>query len=367
MTWDYLIVGAGFAGAVLAERLASQRGATCLVIDRREHLAGNAYDSTDAAGVRLHRYGPHYFRTNAQRVADYLGQFTEWHPVEYKILSWTDGRYWQFPINLNTFEQLLGRPSTSEEMERTLAEWRVPIAEPRNSEEAILSQAGERLYEMFFRGYTRKQWRREPRELDASVCGRIPIRTNRDDRYLSERFQALPAQGYTAMFEKMLTHPKIEVRLRTDFREARQQVRYRHLIYSGPIDEYYDHCFGPLPYRSLRFEPETIEREFFQPAMQVNYPNDHDFTRIVEIKHATGQKLPVTTVVREYPADYLPGGEPFYPIPAPDSRALYQRYAERAAAETGVSFVGRLATYRYYNMDQVVASALTEFERLRDS
>lgn len=367
MTWDYLIVGAGFAGAVLAERLASQLGATCLVIDRRDHLAGNAFDSTDRAGVRLHRYGPHYFRTNSQRVIDYLSAFTEWHPVEYKILSWTHGRYWQFPINLNTFEQLLERPSTTEEMERKLAEWRVPIDSPRNSEEMILSQVGERLYEMFFRGYTRKQWQREPRELDASVCGRIPIRTNRDDRFLSEKFQALPLHGYTAMFEKMLAHPKIEVRLRADFREVRTQVSYRHLIYTGPIDEYFDHCFGALPYRSLRFEPETIEREFFQPVVQVNYPNDHDFTRIVEIKHATGQVLPTTTIVREYPQAHAPGAEPFYPVPAPDARALYQRYAERAEAEKGVSFVGRLATYRYYNMDQVVASALTEFERLREA
>ena len=365
MTWDYLIVGAGFAGAVLAERLASQRDATCLVIDRRDHIGGNAHDHYDAAGVLLHTYGPHYFRTNSDRIVAYLSQFTEWHRVEYKILSWTEGRFWQFPINLNTFEQLLGRPSTSEEMEATLAAWRVPIAEPQNSEEVIVSQVGTRLYEMFFKNYTRKQWRRDPRELDASVCGRIPIRTNRDDRYLSEKFQALPRDGYTAMFRKMLSHPKIEVQLRSDYREARQQVHFRHLIYTGPIDEYFDHCFGPLPYRSLRFEPETLAQEYFQPAMQVNYPNENDFTRIVEIKHATGQRLPVTTIVREYPEDFAPGREPYYPIPAPDARALYQRYAERGAAEPGVSFVGRLATYRYYNMDQVVGMALAEFERLQ--
>lgn len=366
MTWDYLIVGAGFGGVVLAERLASQRGATCLVIDKRDHIAGNAFDKTDAAGVLIHPYGPHYFRSNSDRVVEYLSQFTAWHPVEYKILSWTHGRYWQFPINLNTFEQLLGRPSTSEEMEATLAEWRVPIDKPRNSEEIILSQVGERLYEMFFKNYTRKQWRREPRDLDPSVCGRIPIRTNRDDRFLSEKFQALPAAGYTAMFGRILAHPKIELRLKTDFREARAQLHYKHLIYTGPIDEYFDHCFGPLPYRSLRFEPETLAQEFFQPAMQVNFPNDHDYTRIVEIKHATGQKLPVTTIVREYPQDFGPGREPYYPIPAPDARALYQRYAERAEAESGVSFVGRLATYRYYNMDQIVGMALAEFERLRE-
>ena len=364
MTWDYLIVGAGFAGAVLAERLASQRGATCLVIDRRAHIGGNAYDCHDAAGVLIHPYGPHYFRTNSDRIVAYLSQFTEWHPVEYKVLSWTHGRYWQFPINLNTFEQLLGRPSTSEEMERTLAEWRVPIEVPGNSEEVIISQVGRRLYEMFFKNYTRKQWRRDPAELDPSVCGRIPIRTNRDDRYLSEKFQSLPKDGYTAMFRRMVEHPKIEVRLNTDYREARAQVQFRHLIYTGPIDEYFDHCFGPLPYRSIRFEPETLPVEYFQPAMQVNYPNDHEYTRAVEIKHATGQQLPVTTIVREFPQDYGPGREPYYPIPAPDARALYERYAELAEREKVVSFVGRLATYRYYNMDQIVGMALAEFERI---
>ena len=362
--FDFLIVGAGFAGAVLAERIANQLGKTCLVIDRRNHIGGNAYDHYDKAGVLLHDYGPHYFRTNSQRIVDYLSQFTEWHAVEYKILSWTHGRFWQFPINLNTFEQLIGRPSTSEEMEAQLAEWRVKIDHPRNSEEVIVSQVGWKLYEMFFKNYTRKQWQRDAKDLDASVCGRIPIRTNRDDRYLAEKFQALPKDGYTAMFEKMLEHPKIELQLSTDYRDAREQVGWDHLIFTGPIDEYYDYCFGHLPYRSLRFEPETLSQEYFQPAMQVNYPNDHNYTRIVEIKHATGQKLPSTTIVREYPQDYGPGREPYYPIPAPDAKALYHKYADRAAADRNVTFVGRLATYRYYNMDQVVGTALTEFEKL---
>ena len=363
--FDFLIVGAGFAGSVLAERIASQLGKTCLIVEKRNHIGGNAYDHYDAAGVLLHTYGPHYFRTNSQRIIDYLGQFTEWREVQYKILSWTHGRYWQFPINLNTFEQLIGRPSTTEEMEAQLAEWRVRIDSPKNSEEVIVSQVGWKLYEMFFKNYTRKQWRRDAKELDPSVCGRIPIRTNRDDRYLSEKFQALPKHGYTPMFQKMLSNPKIEVRLNTDFREACAQVQFQHLIYTGPIDEYYDHCFGHLPYRSLRFEPETLKQEFFQPAMQVNYPNEQDFTRIVEIKHATGQKLPSTTIVREYPQDFGPGREPYYPIPAPDARALYSKYAGRAALEKDVTFVGRLATYRYYNMDQIVGMALAEFERLR--
>jgi UDP-galactopyranose mutase len=363
--FDYLIVGAGFAGAVLAERLSSQLGKSCLVVERRDQIGGNAYDFYDRAGVLLHRYGPHYFRTNSDRIKDYLGQFTDWQPVEYKILSWTDGRFWQFPINLNTFEQLLGRPSTTEEMEATLAAWRVPIQNPRNSEEVIISQVGIRLYEMFFKNYTRKQWRRDPKELDPSVCGRIPIRTNRDDRYLSEKFQALPKHGYTRLFERLLDHPKIKVMLRTPYRNVMQGVRYKHLIYSGAIDEFYDCCYGALSYRSLQFTAETLKTEYYQPALQVNYPNDHEFTRIVEMKHATGQKLPVTTIVREYPEDYIPGRrEPYYPIPAPDTQALYRRYAERAEAEKNVSFVGRLATYRYYNMDQVVGMALAEFEKL---
>lgn len=366
LKFDLLVVGAGFAGAVVAERCASQMGLRSLVVDRRNHIAGNAYDACDEAGVLIHRYGPHYFRTNSRKIIDYLGQFTEWQEVEYKILSWVDGQYWRFPINLNTFEQLIGRPSTSEEMEATLATWRVPIENPVNSEEIIVSQVGWKLYEMFFKNYTRKQWRRDPKDLDASVCGRIPIRTNRDDRYLTESFQALPKEGYTRMFEKILNHPLITLQLNTDYRSLAKDVDWRHMIYTGAVDEYFDLKYGPLPYRSLRFEPETLDQEWFQPAMQVNYPNDHEFTRIVEIKHATGQKLPKTTIVREYPEDYGPGREPYYPIPAPDAKALYQRYKELADATSGVSFVGRLATYRYYNMDQVVGMALTEFESLRE-
>ena len=250
-------------------------------------------------------------------------------------------------------------------METTLAKWRVPIDNPKNSEEVIISQVGVVLYEKFFKNYTHKQWHRDPRDLDASVCGRIPIRTNRDDLYFEEKFQALPCEGYTKMFERIIHHPNIKLLLNTDYRNVLPQVQHGHLIYTGPVDEFYDCCYGPLPYRSLRFEAETHEKEFFQPAMQVNYPNDFDYTRIVEIKHATGQKLPVTTIVREYPEDYKPGGEPYYPIPASDAQAIYRKYAERTQTEKHVSFVGRLATYRYYNMDQVVGMALAESDRLR--
>ncbi|MBX9577068.1 MAG: UDP-galactopyranose mutase [Chthoniobacterales bacterium] len=377
--YNYLIVGSGFSGLTFAERAATQVGKTSLIVDRRDHLGGNAYDYHDAAGVLIHRYGPHYFRTNSTLICDYLSQFTEWHQVNYEILSYSDGRYWNFPINLNTFEQFLGRPSTSEEMEKWLAEHRVPIESPKNSEEVIVSQVGWELYEKFFKGYTLKQWKREPKELDASVCGRISIRTNRDNRYLREEFQALPKEGYTRMFEQMVAAcgDKLTLMLQTDYRDVLSSITFDHMIYTGAIDDYFDCFYGPLPYRSLRFEPESFTKEqlgarekisgkkgFWQPAMQVNYPNEEAFTRIVEMKHATGQQGDNTTIVREYPDDYEPGKEAYYPIPAPDAAALYQRYKTLADGEKNVSFIGRLATYRYYNMDQVVGIALAEFKKL---
>lgn len=377
---DFLIVGAGFAGLVLAERLASQLGKCSLVVEKRDHIGGNAHDHYDDHGVLLHTYGPHYFRTNSLRIREYLSRFTAWHSVRYRIQSYTHGRYWKFPINLNTFEQFLGHSSSSEEMVAWLEAKRVPTQEPTNSEEVIVSQVGWELYEMFFKGYTLKQWNRHPRELDASVCGRIPIRTNRNDDYLCEEFQALPKAGYARMFENILKAcgNKVKVLLKADYREVLPHVDFGHMVYTGPIDSYFDFCHGALPYRSLRFEPESftaeqlLDREtisghrgFWQPAMQVNYPNDHDFTRIVELKHATGQVCENTTIVREFPEDYGPNKEPYYPIPAPAPRQLYAKYAEMAAALPNVSFVGRLATYHYYNMDQVVGMALTEFEHLK--
>ena len=381
MSWnfDYLIVGSGIAGLTAAERLCSQHGKKCLIVEKREHFGGNAYDRYDDHGVLIHPYGPHYFRTNSPRIKDYLSQFTEWHPVDYTILSHTRGAYWKFPINLNTFEQIIGRESTSEEMEAWLEEKRVPIENPANSEEVIISQVGWELYEKFFKGYTLKQWKRHPKDLDASVCGRIPIRTNRDDRYLREEFQALPKAGYTRMFERMVDAcgDRLRIVLKTDYRELQPYLSYARMIYTGPIDEFFDNRFGQLPYRSLRFENESFgpdelkKREaiagkpgFWQPAMQVNYPNEEEYTRIVELKHATGQRCANTTIVREYPDDFGPGKEPFYPVPAPDAAALYKQYKELADAEKGVSFIGRLATYRYYNMDQVVGMALAEVDKI---
>ena len=375
---DFLIVGTGFSGLVIAERL-TNAGFACVVVDRRSHLGGNAHDATDAAGVLVHRYGPHYFRTNSTRVVDYLSRFTGWHPVDYTIKSFTRDRYWSFPVNLNTFEEWLGRPATEPEFIAWLEAARKPVDTPRNSEEVIVSQVGREFYQLFFEGYTRKQWRRHPRDLDASVAARIPVRTNRDNRYLDEKFQALPKHGYTAMFERIVeASPGLRVLMDTPADEARTRFRHRHLVFTGPIDEFYQFQFGPLPYRSLRFEPESFRGPalaartpvagkpgFWQPAVQVNYPDPAvPFTRIVEIKHATGQQIDATTIVREFPHDWQPGREPYYPVPAPDARAACHQYATLARRDTHVTFAGRLATYRYYNMDQVTAMALTTADKL---
>ena len=377
--FDCLIVGAGISGLVAAERL-TKNGYTCLIIDKRNHFGGNCYDFKDEAGVLIHKYGPHYFRASSDRIIDYLSQFTDWIPTDYNIRSYTQGKFWNFPINLNTFETFLGRPSTTEEFEAWVDEKRIPIENPKNSEEVIISQVGWELYELFFKGYTKKQWRMDPKELDASVCGRIPIRTNRDDRYLREPFQALPTEGYTAMFKRMIDSMgnQVQIQLDTCWEDIRDQIEHRWLIYTGPIDKYFKDCFGPLPYRSLRFEHESFspgqlkERQsisgksgHWQPAMQVNHPDESvPFTRIVEIKHATRQDTPNTTIVREFPADYTEGSEPYYPVPFKESKDLYAKYKTLADNEPNVSFTGRLATYRYYNMDQVVGMALIETEKV---
>jgi len=379
MTVDFLIVGAGFTGLVLAERLSNELGASCLIVERRGHIGGNAYDEYDDHGVLIHKYGPHYFRTDKPEVLDYLRRFTKWRPARYQILSWTKNRYWRFPVNLNTYEELIGRESSEEEFKAYLEKVRVPIANPANSEEVIISQIGWELYELFFKGYTQKQWRKGPAELDASVCARIPIRTNRDDRYLREKFQAIPEPSYTRMFERILAAcSRTMVLFNAGYREVRQLVRCKKLIYTGAIDEFYDYRAGVLPYRSLRFEPESfmkdqlVERDsllggrgFWQPALQVNYPNEFDYTRIVETKHITGQTCDCTTIVREYPMDYQRGGEAYYPIPNAESTRQFQAYADIAACDTNVYFAGRLATYRYYNMDQIVNAALTLSEQIK--
>ncbi len=359
--FDYLVVGAGYAGSVLAERLAAGAGKDVLVIDRRPHIAGNAFDHYDDAGILVHRYGPHIFHTNSERVFRYLSRFTEWRPYEHRVRAYVDGKLLPMPINLDTVNELYGLDLTSEELVDFLAERAEPVERARTSEDVVVGTVGRDLYKTFFRGYTRKQWGLDPSELDASVTARVPTRTNRDDRYFTDEFQAMPRHGFTRMFERMLDHPNIKVMLNTDLREVERLVPYRRMIYTGPIDEFFDFRYGKLPYRSLDFRFETHDVPVFQPAPVVNYPNDHEHTRVTEFKYLTGQEHPMTSVVYEYPQ---PEGDPYYPVPRPENAVLYKQYKELADATPEVEFVGRLATYKYYNMDQVVAQALAVFDRI---
>ena len=361
--YDYLIVGAGFAGSVLAERLASQHGARVLLIDRRPHIGGNAYDEPNEAGILYHKYGPHIFHTNSEQVVDYLSQFTEWRPYEHRVRALVRGKLVPIPINRTTLNKLFDLDlQTDEEAADYLASRAEPVDEIRTSEDVVINAVGRELYELFFRGYTRKQWALDPSELDKSVTSRIPTRTNTDDRYFTDKHQIMPLEGYTRMFERMLSHPLIEIRLGTDYRDVREQISARHLIYTGPVDEYFDFRFGKLPYRSLRFEHTTVDSAQYQPVGTVNYPDESvPYTRISEYKHMTGQEHPRTTVTREYPSAEV---DPYYPIPREENQLLFKRYEALADATPGVTFVGRLATYRYYNMDQVVGQALSAFRRL---
>ncbi|WP_324751277.1 UDP-galactopyranose mutase [Sphingomonas sp. LY54] len=361
--YDYLVVGAGFAGSVLAERLASQHDARVLVIDKRPHVAGNAYDHKDEAGVLIHQYGPHIFHTNSDEIVDYLSQFTAWRPYEHRVLAQVRGQLVPIPINRTTLNALFGLDlQTDEEAAAYLASRAEPVDEIVTSEDVVISAVGRELYELFFQGYTRKQWGLDPSQLDKSVTSRVPTRTNTDDRYFGDKHQIMPADGYTAMFNAMLDHPNIDVLLSTDYQDVMAEIDAGHTIFTGPIDEYFGFRFGKLPYRSLRFEHEVRDEEWMQPVAVVNYPDPKvTYTRITEYKHLTGQQHPTTSITYEYPSAE---GDPYYPIPRPENQALFKQYEALADATPNVTFVGRLATYRYYNMDQVVGQALAAFRKL---
>ncbi|HET7473917.1 MAG TPA: UDP-galactopyranose mutase [Candidatus Limnocylindrales bacterium] len=363
MGYDVAVVGAGFAGSIVAERFASQLGKRVLVIDRRDHIGGNAYDELDAAGILVHRYGPHIFHTNSDEVVEYLSGFTGWRPYEHRVLAAVRRLQVPIPINRTTLNRLFDLDLADDDAAAAfLAARAEPGPPPRTSEDVVVRAVGRELYELFFRGYTRKQWGLDPSELDASVTARIPTRTNVDDRYFTDTFQSMPADGYTAMFERILDHPLIEVRTGTDWADVRDEIDSDLLVYTGPIDDYFDRRFGPLPYRSLRFEFQTLPIERFQATGTVNEPDETvPYTRTTEFKHVTGQAHPETTIVREFPGAT---GDPYYPIPRPENRARYEQYAALAASTPGVAFLGRLGTYKYYNMDQVVAQALAWFRKV---
>lgn len=358
--YDYLIVGAGFAGSVLAERLASE-GNKVLILDKRNHIGGNAYDYFDEAGVLIHKYGPHIFHTNSKEVFEYLSKFTDWRNYQHKVLASLDGQLFPIPINLTTINQMYGLNLNSSQLEAFF----ISRAEQKNvlktSEDVVVNSIGRELYEKFFRNYTRKQWDLDPSELNASVAARVPTRTNKDDRYFTDTYQAMPLHGYTKMFANMLDQPNIHIMLNTDYKDIIKEIRFKKMIFTGPVDEYFDYCYGKLPYRSIEFKFETHDQERFQQTGTINFPNDYGFTRITEFKYLSGQKHHKTSIVYEFPkAD----GDPYYPIPKPDNAALYAKYEALAKTLDDVFFVGRLATYKYYNMDQVVAQALATFKKI---
>lgn len=358
--YDFLIVGCGFAGAVLAERLANE-GKKILIIDKRNHIGGNAYDFYNEEGILIHKYGPHIFHTNSKNVFDYLGKFTKWRPYEHRVLASVDGQLVPIPINRTTINKLYGLVLNSDQVTEFLAskaEKRKPVL---TSEDVVINAVGKELFEKFFRGYTKKQWDLEPADLDASVTARVPTRTNSDDRYFTDVYQAMPLHGYTEMFSKMLNHPNINIMLQTDFREIADKLSFKKIIYTGPVDAYFDFCFGKLPYRSIHFEFETLKQNQYQQTGTINYPVSNDYTRITEFKFLTGQHHTCTTIVYEFPTAE---GDPYYPIPRKENQEVYNKYKKLADETPDVYFTGRLGTYKYYNMDQVVAQSLALFTKI---
>lgn len=360
--FDYLIVGAGFAGSVLAERLAAVAGKKVLIVDKRNHIGGNTFDYFNKEGLLVHKYGPHIFHTNSREIYDYLGHFTTWRPYEHRVLASVDGMLVPIPINLNTINALYGLSLSSDKVDAFLQSRAEKKERILTSEDVVVNKVGRELYEKFFKGYTKKQWDLDPSELDASVAARIPTRNNRDDRYFTDTYQAMPLYGYSRLFENMLSHPNIKVMLNTDYKEIEDVIPFKNMIYTGPIDYYFDYCYGKLPYRSIDFVFETFESDKFQSTGTINFPNEHPYTRVTEFKYLTGQHHPKTTVVFEYPAAE---GDPYYPVPRSENAELYKKYQLLTGELKNIYFTGRLATYKYYNMDQVVAQSLTLFKRIQ--
>lgn len=360
--YDYLIIGAGLSGSVIAERLASQSDKKILVVDRRNHIGGNCYDYYDKSNVLVHKYGAHLFHTKYKIVFDYLSQFTKWHKYEHVVKAKIDEKLYDIPINLNTVNKFFDKNFNSKECKDFLEKIRTKIGEPKNAEEQVLSKVGKELYEKFFKHYTKKQWEIDPKDLAPSVTARIPIRFNKDERYFEDEYQFMPKSGYTKIFKKLLNHKNIEVRLNTEFKDIKSKVKYDNLLYSGCIDEYFDYKYDPLAYRSLKFKFKTFDNDFYQDYCVINYPGKEKYTRILELKHATKQKNNKTTIVYEYPSAE---GEPYYPIPRPKNQELYEKYSKLAKKLKNTYFMGRLGEYRYLNMDQVVYNSLELFNKLK--
>ncbi len=370
MADQYLVVGAGFTGAVVAEQIAARTNSTVLVVDCRDHVAGNAHDARDPGGLLYHVYGPHIFHTNADRIWQYLSGFTGWRPYEHRVLGLIDGRHVPIPFNLTSLDILFPVGEATALRDMLIATYgygsRVPIQQLMRADDRRIGDLARYIYERVFLGYTVKQWGVDPTALSPSVLARVPVHVSYDDRYFQDTYQAIPTDGYTAMIGRMLDHPAIAVSLATDFRDLGPIDRYRAVVYTGQIDEFFDYTYGPLPYRSLHFDMRVYSQRQHQLVGQVNYPNDQDFTRITEMSHLTGEWSDRTLVAVEYPRQHVPGKTiPYYPVPNDDNNDLHRRYVELAKAEApNVVFAGRLGEYRYYNMDQAVAAALVTAKKV---
>lgn len=368
MSYDYLIVGAGLAGCIMAERIASQLDKKVFIIDRRNHIAGNCFDYQNEIGILIHKYGPHAFHTSNIEVWNYLSQFTLWTHYEHKVLAQIGDKRVPVPINFNSIEILFNHTKAQKIREKLLNICnfgdKIPILELLEVKDELLNEFARHIYKNVFLGYTVKQWDLSPQELDASVTGRIPVSVSFDDRYFQDKWQAIPQKGYTELIKNIINHKNIEISLDTDFNSVRNDIKYEKLIYTGSIDEYFDYEFGSLPYRSLKFDFKTLDMEYFQEVAQVNYPNEHDYTRITEFKHFTRLKSKTTTIAYEYPEQFISGkNEPYYPIPRTENGDLYSKYLQLAEHLKNVIFLGRLGEYKYYNMEEIAYKALKTFEK----
>lgn len=360
MKFDYVVVGTGLAGITIAERIATQLHKQVLMIEKRGHIGGNVYDEYDKAGILVQMYGPHTFHTNDKEVFDYICQYTQWHEYQHRVLSYVDGNFVPMPISLETINKLYNMNLSEDEMESFIEKRKIKIDEIKTSEDVVLSQVGMDIYEKFFKYFTIKQWGVSPTELDKSVISRIPFRKNRDTRYFTDQYQGNPQGGFTQMCKNMLNHPEIKILLNTDYKEVINDLEYNKLIYTGPIDYYFDFILGKLKYRSIKFIFETHDCESYQPVASTRWPKDYEYTRITEFKKMTGQKHEKTTILKEIPCF---GKEPYYTYPTAEWKELAEKYREKAQNEKNVIFLGRLAEYKYYDMDDVIRRALDVFEK----
>lgn len=351
MEVENIIIGAGIAGITLARRIAEEKNERVLIIDKRNHIGGYCYDYRNSEGILVHKFGPHIFRTDNKKIYSFLSRFTEWIDYQHKVLAYVGGSMYPMPINLDTINSFLNSCYNSSNVLDYFKNVRTSVQNPQNVKDVIQSQVGVDFYDAFFKNYTTKQWGAEPEKLPAEIVARIPIRNNRDDRYFTLPYQGIPKEGYTQMLQNMIDHPNISYWLGIDYKKIKEEFNVNHIYYSAPIDEYYDFIYGKLPYRCVNFKFEEIDREYYQPVAVVNYPNDYDYTRITEFKHFTHHKSKGTIIAKEYSSVE---GDPSYPIPTKENKELYERYLELSNKDN-ITFIGRLGTYKYYSMDQVIS------------